>query len=74
MDLILFLSGAAVAILGSILLSKRRPNRVSEDGQNSAIAVAKTSDDKLENLTDVLNLLPIGVVIVDTDNGQCFKK
>lgn len=73
MDLILFLSGAAVAILGSILLSKRRPNRVSEDGQNSAIAVAKTSDDKLENLTDVLNLLPIGVVIVDTDNGQCLK-
>ena len=73
MDLILFLSGAAVAILGSILLSKRGRNRVSEDGQNSAVAVAKTSADRLENLTDVLNLLPIGVVIVDTDNGQCLK-
>jgi len=72
-DLILFLSGAAVAILGSILLSKRGRNRVSEDGQNSAVAVAKTSADRLENLTDVLNLLPIGVVIVDTDNGQCLK-
>lgn len=59
--------------MGSILLSKRRPNRVSEDGQNSAIAVAKTSDDKLENLTDVLNLLPIGVVIVNTDNGQRLR-
>lgn len=73
MDLILFLSGAAVAILGSILLSKRRPNRVSEDGQNSAVAVAKTSADRLENLTEVLNLLPIGVVIVDTDNGQRLR-
>lgn len=73
MDLILFLSGVAVAILGSILLSKRRPNWAPKDGQNSAVAVAKTSDDKLENLIDVLNLLPIGVVIVDTDNGQCLK-
>ena len=65
MDLIFFLSGAAVTAIIAFLISKRSSKNLSHAIQNESRVTTANTEDQLESLMDALNLLPIGVVIVD---------
>ena len=65
MDLIFFLSGAAVTAIIVFLISKRSSKNLSRASQNESRVITANTEDQLESLMDALNLLPIGVVIVD---------
>ena len=65
MDLIFFLSGAAVTAIIAFLISKRSSKNLSRAIQNESRVTTANTEDQLESLMDALNLLPIGVVIVD---------
>ena len=65
MDLIFFLSGAAVTAIIAFLISKRSSKNLSRAIQNESRVTTSNTEDQLESLMDALNLLPIGVVIVD---------
>ena len=65
MDLIFFLSGAVATAVVAFFLSKRSSKELSVEIQNEAQANTTNTEDQLESLMDALDLLPIGVVIVD---------
>ena len=65
MDLIFFLSGAVATAVVAFFLSKRSSKELSVAIQNESQANATNTEDQLESLMDALDLLPIGVVIVD---------
>lgn len=65
MDLIFFLSGAVATAVVAFFLSKRSSKELSVAIQNEAQANTTNTEDQLESLMDALDLLPIGVVIVD---------
>jgi len=64
-DLIFFLSGAVATAFVAFFLSKRSSKELSVAIQNEAQANTTNTEDQLESLMDALDLLPIGVVIVD---------
>ena len=70
MDLIFFLSGAAVTAIIAFLISKRSSKNLSRAIQNESRVTTANTEDQLESLMDALNLLPIGVVIVDANLGR----
>ncbi len=70
MDLIFFLSGAAVTAIIAFLISKRSSKNLSRAIQNESRVTTSNTEDQLESLMDALNLLPIGVVIVDANLGR----
>lgn len=65
MDLILFLSGAVVTGIIAFLTSKRSSKNLSRAIQSEASVNTSNIEDQLESLMEALDLLPIGVVIVD---------
>ncbi|NBU60311.1 MAG: two-component sensor histidine kinase [Actinobacteria bacterium] len=65
MDLIFFLSGAVATAVVAVLLLKRPSKELSVAIQNESQAITTNTEDQLESLMDALDLLPIGVVIVD---------
>ena len=65
MDLIFFLSGAVATAVVAVLLSKRSSKELSVAIQNESETNTTNTEDQLESLMDALDLLPIGVVIVD---------
>ena len=73
MDLIFFLSGAVVTAVVAFLISKRSSKDLSLAIQNEARVNTPTTEDQLESLMDALDLLPIGVVIVDTKMGRRLR-
>ena len=70
MDLIFFLSGAVVTAIIAFLISKRSSKNLSRAIQNESRVTHANTEDQLEGLMDALNLLPIGVVIVDVNLGR----
>jgi len=64
-DLIFFLSGAVATAVVAVLLLKRPSKELSVAIQNESQAITTNTEDQLESLMDALDLLPIGVVIVD---------
>jgi two-component system, OmpR family, sensor histidine kinase SenX3 len=64
-DLIFFLSGAVATAVVAVLLLKRPSKELSVAIQNESQANTTNTEDQLESLMDALDLLPIGVVIVD---------
>ncbi len=73
MDLILFLSGAAATAVVVFLISKRSSKELSLAIQNEPRINTLNTEDQLESLMDALNLLPIGVVIVDSKVDRKFR-
>ena len=73
MDLILFLSGAAATAVVVFLISKRSSKELSLAIQNEPRVNTLNTEDQLESLMDALNLLPIGVVIVDSKVDRKFR-
>ena len=70
MDLLFFLSGVAVTAIIAFLISKRSSKNLSRAIQNESRVTTSNTEDQLESLMDALNLLPIGVVIVDANLGR----
>ena len=73
MDLIFFLSGGLVTAVISFLISKRSSKNLSKAIQTEARANSSKTEDQLESLMDALDLLPIGVVIVDSKTGRRLR-
>lgn len=65
MDLIFFLSGAVATAVVAFVLSKRSSEELNVAIQNESETNTTNTEDQLESLMDALDLLPIGVVIVD---------
>ena len=65
-----FLSGVAVTAIIAFLISKRSSKNLSRAIQNESRVTTANTEDQLESLMDALNLLPIGVVIVDANLGR----
>lgn len=65
MDLVFFLSGAVVTGIIAFLTSKRSSKNLSRAIQSEASVNTSNTEDQLESLMEALDLLPIGVVIVD---------
>ena len=65
-----FLSGVAVTAIIAFLISKRSSKNLSRAIQNESRVTTSNTEDQLESLMDALNLLPIGVVIVDANLGR----
>lgn len=65
MDLIFFLSGAVATAVVAFVISKRSSEELSVAIQNESETNTTNTEDQLESLMDALDLLPIGVVIVD---------
>jgi two-component system sensor histidine kinase SenX3 len=63
--LISFFSGAAIATLLAFFLSKRSTRKLNNAIKSESLVTAKVPDDQLERFMDALDLLPIGIVIVD---------
>lgn len=73
MDLIFFLTGSAVTALIAFLISKRSSKNLSKAIQNEALVSTSNTEDQLESLMDALDLLPIGVVVVDLKLGRKLR-
>lgn len=73
MDLIFFLSGGLVTAVISFLISKRSSKNLSKAIRTEARANSSKTEDQLESLMDALDLLPIGVVIVDSKTGRRLR-
>ena len=65
MGLISFFSGAAVATFLAFVLSKRSTRKLNNAIKSESLVTAKVPEDQLERFMDALDLLPIGIVIVD---------
>ena len=65
MGLISFFSGAAVATFLAFFLSKRSTRKLNNAIKSENLVTAKAPEDQLERFMDALDLLPIGIVIVD---------
>jgi two-component system sensor histidine kinase SenX3 len=63
--LISFFSGAAIATLLAFFLSKRSTRKLNNAIKSESLVTAKVPEDQLERFMDALDLLPIGIVIVD---------
>jgi two-component system sensor histidine kinase SenX3 len=63
--LISFFSGAAIATLLAFFLSKRSTRKLNNAIKSESLVTAKAPEDQLERFMDALDLLPIGIVIVD---------
>lgn len=73
MDLIFFLSGVLTSALFAFLISKRSSKGLSAAIQSETTVNTIRSEDQLENLVEALDLLPIGVVIVDSKTGRRLR-
>ena len=73
MDLIFFLTGSAVTAVIAFLISKRSSKNLSKAIQNEALVSTSNTEDQLESLMDALDLLPIGVVVVDLKLGRKLR-
>lgn len=73
MDLIFFLTGSAVTAVIAFLISKRSSKSLSKAIQNEALVSTSNTGDQLESLMDALDLLPIGVVVVDLKLGRKLR-
>ena len=65
MGLISFFSGAAIATFLAFVLSKRSTRKLNNAIKSESLVTAKAPEDQLERFMDALDLLPIGIVIVD---------
>ena len=65
MGLISFFSGAAIATFLAFVLSKRSTRKLNNAIKSESLVTAKVPEDQLERFMDALDLLPIGIVIVD---------
>ncbi len=65
MGLISFFSGAAIATFLAFFLSKRSTRKLNNAIKSESLVTAKVPEDQLERFMDALDLLPIGIVIVD---------
>jgi two-component system sensor histidine kinase SenX3 len=72
-DLIFFLTGSAVTAVIAFLISKRSSKNLSKAIQNEVLVSTSNTEDQLESLMDALDLLPIGVVIVDLKLGRKLR-
>jgi two-component system sensor histidine kinase SenX3 len=72
-DLIFFLSGVLTSALFAYLISKRSSKGLSAAIQSETTVNTIRSEDQLENLVEALDLLPIGVVIVDSKTGRRLR-
>jgi two-component system sensor histidine kinase SenX3 len=63
--LISFFSGAAIATFLAFVLSKRSTRKLNNAIKSESLVTAKVPEDQLERFMDALDLLPIGIVIVD---------
>ncbi len=73
MDLIFFLSGVSVTAAFAYLISKRSSKNLSAAIRSESKVNTTRSEDQLENLVEALDLLPIGVVIVDSKTGRRLR-
>ena len=73
MDLIFFFTGSAVTAVIAFLISKRSSKNLSKAIQNEALVSTSNTEDQLESLMDALDLLPIGVVVVDLKLGRKLR-
>ncbi|MGA0765668.1 MAG: hypothetical protein ACO32R_02620, partial [Ilumatobacteraceae bacterium] len=73
MDLIFFLSGASVTAVFAYFISKRSSKNLSAAIRSDSKVNTTRSEDQLENLVEALDLLPIGVVIVDSKTGRRLR-
>ena len=73
MDLIFFLTGSAVTAVIAFLISKRSSKNLSKAIQNEALVSTSNTEDQLESLMDALDLLPIGVVVIDLKLGRKLR-
>ncbi len=67
------MSGAVVTAIVAFLISKRSSKDLSLAIQNESRVTSSNNEDQLESLMDVLDLLPIGVVIVDAKLGRKLR-
>lgn len=65
MGLISFFSGAAIATFLAFFLSKRSTRKLNNAIKSESLVTTKAPEDQLERFMDALDLLPIGIVIVD---------
>lgn len=65
MGLISFFSGAAIATFLAFFLSKRSTRKLNNAIKSESLVTTKVPEDQLERFMDALDLLPIGIVIVD---------
>ena len=65
MGLISFFSGAGIATFLAFFLSKRSTRKLNNAIKSESLVTAKAPEDQLERFMDALDLLPIGIVIVD---------
>jgi len=63
--LISFFSGAGIATFLAFFLSKRSTRKLNNAIKSENLVTAKAPEDQLERFMDALDLLPIGIVIVD---------
>lgn len=71
MGLILFLTGALVATFFGFLISKRSSRKLNNAFKSESLVSPEKPEDQLESFIAALDLLPIGVVIVDrTENRR----
>jgi two-component system sensor histidine kinase SenX3 len=63
--LISFFSGAAIATFLAFFLSKRSTRKLNNAIKSESLVTTKAPEDQLERFMDALDLLPIGIVIVD---------
>jgi two-component system sensor histidine kinase SenX3 len=57
--------GAAIATFLAFFLSKRSTRKLNNAIKSESLVTAKVPEDQLERFMDALDLLPIGIVIVD---------
>lgn len=57
----------------AFLISKRSSKNLSKAIQNEALVSTSNTEDQLESLMDALDLLPIGVVVVDLKLGRKLR-
>lgn len=65
MGLISFFSGAGIATFLAFFLSKRSTRKLNNAIKSESLVTTKAPEDQLERFMDALDLLPIGIVIVD---------
>lgn len=73
MDLIFFLAGVAVTAVLAWLISKRSTKPLSRAIENETSASLVEVESQLEGLMNAMNMLPIGVVIVDKVSGRRLR-
>jgi two-component system sensor histidine kinase SenX3 len=69
-DVISLFSGAAIATFLAFFLSKRSTRKLNNAIKSESLVTAKAPEDQLESFMDALDLLPIGIVIVDLKQNR----